>query len=182
MRPSKSCRSLKTRQRRGLRVLLPRGSGSWYRRRRRRPSDVAWRRSAVLRQHGRRYLWLLSPGCFGQKLGFRWRRGMDLGADAIFTLLNRILKYNLFYAGRRQGHKRCRLRHRRPPARGRPSHRSWARLLWMMPGPLPRHRGWRRGRRHHRPWLAQGRVLPCTLLRVLRPQLGGSGRRPPQQS
>jgi hypothetical protein len=33
--------SLKTRQQRGLRVLLPRGSESWYRRRRRRPSDVA---------------------------------------------------------------------------------------------------------------------------------------------
>jgi hypothetical protein len=86
MRPSKSCRSLKTRQQRGLRVLLPRGSGSWYRRRRRRPSDVAWRRSVELRQHGRRYLRLLSPGCFGQKLGFRLRRGMDLGDDAIFAL------------------------------------------------------------------------------------------------
>jgi hypothetical protein len=101
MRLSKSCRSLKTRQRRGPRVLLPRGSGSWCRRCWRRPSDVAWRRSVVLRQRGRRYLQLLSRGCFGRKLGFRWCRGMDLGADTIFTLLNRILKYNLFYAGRR---------------------------------------------------------------------------------
>jgi hypothetical protein len=98
---------------------------------------------------------------------------MDLGADAIFRLFNRILKYNLFYAGRWQGHKRCRLLHCPPPARGRPSHRSWARRLWMMPEPLPRHGRWRRGRRLHRPWLTRRRVLPCTLLRVLRPQLGG---------
>jgi hypothetical protein len=76
---------------------------------------VAWRRSVVLRQRGRRYLRLLSPGCFGQKLGFRWRRGMDSVVDVIFTLLSGILKYNLFYAGRRQGHTRCQLRHRRPP-------------------------------------------------------------------
>jgi hypothetical protein len=40
MRPSKSCRSLKTRQRGGRRVLLPRGSESWCRRRRRKLSDV----------------------------------------------------------------------------------------------------------------------------------------------
>jgi hypothetical protein len=40
MRPSKSCRSLKTRQQRGPRVLLPRGSRSWCRRRLRRLSDV----------------------------------------------------------------------------------------------------------------------------------------------
>jgi hypothetical protein len=144
--------------------------------------EEALRRGLEAQRCGRRYLQLLSPGCFGQKLGFRWRRGIDLVADAIFTLLSGILKYNLFYAGRWQGHKRCRLRHRRPPARGRLSHRSWARRLWMMPGPLPRHGGWRRGRRLHRPWLTRGRVLPCTLLRVLRPQLGGSGRRLPQQS
>jgi hypothetical protein len=86
MRPSTSCLSLTTRQRRGPRVLLPRGSGSWCRRRRRRPSDVALRRSAVLRQRGRRYLRLLSPGCFGRRLGIRLRRGMDLGADAIVIL------------------------------------------------------------------------------------------------
>jgi hypothetical protein len=86
MRSSKSCRSLKTRQRRGPRVLLPSGSGSWCRRRWRRTSDVAWRRSEVLRRRGRRYLRLLSPGCFGRRLSFRLRRGMGLGADAIFAL------------------------------------------------------------------------------------------------
>jgi hypothetical protein len=37
---SKSCRSLKTRQQGGQRVLLPRGSESWFRRRRRKISDV----------------------------------------------------------------------------------------------------------------------------------------------
>jgi hypothetical protein len=40
MRPSKSCRSLKTRRRGGQRVLLPRGSESWCRRRRRKLSNV----------------------------------------------------------------------------------------------------------------------------------------------
>jgi hypothetical protein len=40
MSPSKSCRSLKTRQRGGQRVLLPRGSESWCRRRQRKLSDV----------------------------------------------------------------------------------------------------------------------------------------------
>jgi hypothetical protein len=40
MRPSKSCRSMKTRQRGGQRVLLPRGSESGCRRRRRNLSDV----------------------------------------------------------------------------------------------------------------------------------------------
>jgi hypothetical protein len=40
MRPSKSCQSLKTRQRGGRKVLLPRGSGSWCKRRRRKLSDV----------------------------------------------------------------------------------------------------------------------------------------------
>jgi hypothetical protein len=47
---------------------------------------VAWRRSAVLRQRGRRYLRLLSLGYFGRRLVFRLRRGMDLGADANFML------------------------------------------------------------------------------------------------
>jgi hypothetical protein len=42
----------------------------------------------VLRQRGRRYLRLLSLGCFGRRLSFRLRRGMDLGADAIFMLLS----------------------------------------------------------------------------------------------
>jgi hypothetical protein len=40
MRPSKSCRSLKPRKRRGQRVLLPRGNENWCRRRQRRLSDV----------------------------------------------------------------------------------------------------------------------------------------------
>jgi hypothetical protein len=44
------------------------------------------RRSAVLRQRERRYLRLLSHWCFGPRLDFRLRRGMDLGADAIFIL------------------------------------------------------------------------------------------------
>jgi hypothetical protein len=52
MRPSKNCRSLRTRPQEGRKVLLPRGSGSWCRRRRRMPSDVDWRRSAVLQGAG----------------------------------------------------------------------------------------------------------------------------------
>jgi hypothetical protein len=71
MRPLKNCRSLKTRRRRGRRVLLPRGSGSWCRRRQRKFSDVVWKRNAVLRWRRRRYLWLLSLGCFGRRLSFR---------------------------------------------------------------------------------------------------------------
>jgi hypothetical protein len=78
--------SLKTRQRRGRIVLLPRGSGSWCRRRRRKLSGVVWKRSAVLRRHWRRYLWLLILRCFGQRLGFRLCRGINLRADAIFML------------------------------------------------------------------------------------------------
>jgi hypothetical protein len=69
--PSQSCPSLKTRQRGGRKVMLPRGSGSWCRRCRRMPSDVGWRRSAVLRRRRQRYLQLLSLGCFGRRLGFR---------------------------------------------------------------------------------------------------------------
>jgi hypothetical protein len=42
----------------------PRGSGSWCRRHRRMPSDVDWRRSAVLQQRRRRCRQLLSLGCF----------------------------------------------------------------------------------------------------------------------
>jgi hypothetical protein len=40
MRPLRSCRSLKARRWRGQKVLLPRGSESWCRRRRRRLFDV----------------------------------------------------------------------------------------------------------------------------------------------
>jgi hypothetical protein len=43
MMSSKSCRSLKTRQRGGQKVLLPRGSESWCRRRRRKLSNVVFR-------------------------------------------------------------------------------------------------------------------------------------------
>jgi hypothetical protein len=86
MRPSKNCRSLKTRQRRGRRVLLLRGSGSWCRRCRRKLSGVVWKRNAVLWRRRRRYLWLLSLECFGQRLGFRLCRGINLRADAIFML------------------------------------------------------------------------------------------------
>jgi hypothetical protein len=79
-------RSLKTRQRGGRKVLLPRGSGSWCRRRRRKLSDVVWRRSALLRRRRRRYLRLLCLGCFGRRLGFRLCRGINLRAYAIFIL------------------------------------------------------------------------------------------------
>jgi hypothetical protein len=68
---------------------LPRGSVRCCRRRRRKLSDVVWRRSAVLRRHGRRYLRLLRLGCFGRRLGFRLCRGIDLKADAIFILFRR---------------------------------------------------------------------------------------------
>jgi hypothetical protein len=44
MRPLKSCRSLKTRQGRGQRVLLPRGSESWCRRHR---MKLSWFRGAT---------------------------------------------------------------------------------------------------------------------------------------
>jgi hypothetical protein len=71
MRPSKKCRSLKTRQQGGRKVLLQRGSGSWCRRRRRKLSGVVWKHSVVLRRHRQRYLRLLSLGCFGRRLGFR---------------------------------------------------------------------------------------------------------------
>jgi hypothetical protein len=47
---------------------------------------VVYRRSAVLRQRGRRYLWLLSLRCFGRRLDFQLRRGTGLRADAIFML------------------------------------------------------------------------------------------------
>jgi hypothetical protein len=40
MRPSKNFRSLKTRRRGGRKDLLPRGSESWCRRRRKKLSDV----------------------------------------------------------------------------------------------------------------------------------------------
>jgi hypothetical protein len=86
MRPSKNCRSLKTRQRRGRKVLLPRGSGSWCRRHRRKPSDVVWRHNAVLRRRRRRYLRLLSLECFGRRLSFRLCRDINLRAYAIFIL------------------------------------------------------------------------------------------------
>jgi hypothetical protein len=55
----------------GRRVMLPRGSGSWCRRRRRMPSDVDWRCSVVLQWRRRGCLQLLSLRCFGQRLGFR---------------------------------------------------------------------------------------------------------------
>jgi hypothetical protein len=53
MRLSKSCRSLRTRRQGGRKVLLPRGSGSWCKRRRRMPSNVGWRRSVVLQRRRR---------------------------------------------------------------------------------------------------------------------------------
>jgi hypothetical protein len=57
---------------------------SWCRRCRRKLSDVVWRRSVVLRRRGRRYLRLLSLGCFGRRLGFRLCQGTNFRADAIF--------------------------------------------------------------------------------------------------
>jgi hypothetical protein len=60
------------------------------------------RRSAALRRRGRRYLRLLSLGCFGRRLGFRLCRGINFRADAIFILyyLNSILmKYFAVQAG-----------------------------------------------------------------------------------
>jgi hypothetical protein len=49
-------------------------------------SPAAKRRSAALWRRGRRYLRLLSLGCFGRRLGFWLRRGMGLRAYAIFIL------------------------------------------------------------------------------------------------
>jgi hypothetical protein len=71
MRRSRSCRSLRIRRQEGRRVLLPRGSGSWCRRRRRMLFDVDWRRSVVLQRRRQGCLRLLSLGCFGRRLGFR---------------------------------------------------------------------------------------------------------------
>jgi hypothetical protein len=70
MRRSRNCRSMSDR-RGGRRVLLPRGGGSWCRRRWRMPSDVDWRRSVVLQGRRRGCLRLLSLGCFGRRLGFQ---------------------------------------------------------------------------------------------------------------
>jgi hypothetical protein len=72
MRRSRSCQSLSDR-RGGRRVLLPRGSGNWCRRRRRMPSDVDWRRSVLLRRRRQGCLRRLSLGCFGRKLGSQLR-------------------------------------------------------------------------------------------------------------
>jgi hypothetical protein len=47
---------------------------------------MVWRHNAVLRRRRRRYLRLLSLGCFGRRLGFRLCRGINLRADAISIL------------------------------------------------------------------------------------------------
>jgi hypothetical protein len=67
MRRSSSCRSLRGDRRGGRRVLLPRGSGNWCRRRRRMPSDVDWRRSVLLQWRRQGCLRRLSLEYFGLK-------------------------------------------------------------------------------------------------------------------
>jgi hypothetical protein len=75
-----------SRQRGGRRVLLPRGSRSWCRIHRRKLSDMVWRHNTVLRRCRRRYLRLLSLGCFGRRLGFRLCLGTNSRVDAVFML------------------------------------------------------------------------------------------------
>jgi hypothetical protein len=82
-RQLRSCRTLRIRRQGGERVLLPTGSGSWCKRRRRMLSDMDWRRSVVLQQRRRGCLRLLSLRCFGRSLDFQLRRGKVFASLAI---------------------------------------------------------------------------------------------------
>jgi hypothetical protein len=62
---SRNCRSPRIDLRGGQRVLLPRGNGSWWRRRRRMPSAGVWRRSGLLLPLRQRCLRRLSLGFLG---------------------------------------------------------------------------------------------------------------------
>jgi hypothetical protein len=87
MRPSKSCRSPRIDQQGGRRALLPRGSGSWYKRCRRMPSVVGWRRSGLLPQRKQRCLRRLGLDCLGQSFESRLLRGKVLRAQSFHLLL-----------------------------------------------------------------------------------------------